>query len=132
MSETEIPTECLYTREDEWVRIENTTVRIGVTDFAQDQLGDIVFVELPAVGDTITRGEPFGTIESVKAASDLFSPVSGTVREVNEALADAPEAVNEGPYEDGWMLSVALSDESELEGLLDAAGYQQYLQEREE
>ena len=104
MADYEIPAELHYTREDEWCRLEGNRVVIGVTDYAQQQLGDIVFVELPAVGTTIERGEPFGVIESVKAVSDLYAPVSGEVVEVNADLGDRPEQVNEDCYGDGWMI----------------------------
>jgi len=131
-SEYDVPSECLYTREDEWVRMEDAVARIGITDYAQDQLGDVVFVELPEVGTRVAQGETFGSIESVKAVSDLFAPISGEVLEVNTALADSPEVVNESCYEDGWMLAIAPSDPEELEGLLSADAYVQFIKERQE
>ncbi|OJF18341.1 MAG: glycine cleavage system protein H [Bacillaceae bacterium G1] len=119
-----IPKELKYTAEHEWVKEEGNRVRIGITDFAQSELGDIVFIELPQVGDAVTAGEPFGSIESVKAVSDLYSPVSGTVVEVNEELEANLEWVNESPYEKGWMIVVELTDASELERLLTAEQYE--------
>jgi glycine cleavage system H protein len=130
VADYEIPAELHYTREDEWCRLEGNRVVIGVTDYAQQQLGDIVFVELPAVGTTIERGEPFGVIESVKAVSDLYAPVSGEVVEVNGDLADRPEQVNEDCYGDGWMIAVAVSDGSDLSEHLDAASYRRHVEER--
>jgi glycine cleavage system H protein len=123
MADYTIPNDLRYSADDEWTRTEGDSVRIGVTDYAQDQLGDIVFVELPEVGDTIEKGSPFGVIESVKAVSDLYAPVTGTVTEINESLADNPEQVNENCYEDGWIVKVKLSDTGELDQLLDAKAY---------
>lgn len=132
MADYEIPEDLLYTKEDEWIRREGDSVVIGVTDFAQSQLGDIVFVELPDVGATTQAGVPFGTIESVKAVSDLFSPLSGEVLSVNEALEDESEKVNESCYGDGWLITLRPSDESEFDTLLDASGYRQSVAERDE
>ncbi len=132
MADYQIPDELLYTHEDEWVRREGDEVLIGVTDFAQNQLGDIVFVELPEVGASTESGTPFGTIESVKAVSDLFAPLSGEVVAINEALEDQPELVNEACYGDGWLIRDRPSDAGELEGLLDAAAYRASASEREE
>ncbi len=112
-----------YSKEHEWVRVEGNQAVIGITDFAQDELGDIVFVELPAEGAELHANETFGTVESVKTVSDLFAPVSGKVVRVNGALEDTPEHVNSSPYENGWMVVVEMSNPSELEGLLDANGY---------
>ncbi|MDQ0188491.1 glycine cleavage system protein GcvH [Alicyclobacillus cycloheptanicus] len=120
---SELPGNLKYSKEHEWVRVEGSKAYIGITDFAQDELGDIVFVELPAVGTQVTAGETFGTVESVKTVSDLFAPVSGKVVEVNQALEDAPEKVNQSPYEDGWMIVVEMSNADELSALLDAQGY---------
>ena len=114
----EVPDDCRYQETHEWARRDGDTARVGITDFAQDELGDVVFVELPAVGDELERGSEFGVIESIKAVSDLYAPVSGEVTAVNEALFDAPELVNESPFEDGWMLEVALADEGDLDALL--------------
>lgn len=119
----EHPADLMYSVEHEWIRKEGTTGEIGITSFAAEQVGDIVFVELPAVGTTITQGMPFGVIESVKAVSELFAPVSGKVVEVNEALADAPEGVSEAPYGSGWLIKVTLSNPAELDNLMDVAGY---------
>lgn len=117
------PDDLFYTKEHEWVRFEGQTARIGITDFAQSELGDIVFVELPDVDAEIRLGETFGTVESVKTVSDLYAPVSGKVIEVNEELTDAPEKVNEEPYSGGWMIVVQLSSDGR-DGLLTAAQYQ--------
>ena len=104
-----IPKDLRYTQEHEWVKVEGNKVRVGITDFAQNELGDVVFVELPEVGDTVTINEPFGSVESVKTVSELYSPVSGTVVEANEVLSDSPEFVNESPYENAWMIVIELS-----------------------
>lgn len=130
MSDTEIPSELRYTREDEWCRIEGNRIVVGVTDYAQQQLGDIVFVELPAVGTAVEKGEPFGVIESVKAVSDLYAPVSGEVVEINAGLVDHPENVNEDCYADGWMIAIESSDPAEVGELLDAASYRKHVEER--
>jgi glycine cleavage system H protein len=132
VADYDIPQELRYTREDEWVRIEGERVVLGVTDYAQQQLGDVVFVELPAVGATIERGEPFGVVESVKAVADLFGPVSGRVVEANAVLADQPELVNQDCYGDGWMLVVEPDDPGEIEDLLVAAAYRQHVKDRTE
>ena len=121
----EIPDECGYLETHEWARREGDVVRVGITDFAQDELGDVVFVELPDVGDTLEREAEFGVIESIKAVSDLYAPVSGEVTAVNEELFDAPELVNEAPFGDGWMLEVDPDDEeAALDALLSAADYE--------
>jgi glycine cleavage system H protein len=132
VADYEIPGSLRYTREDEWARVEGDRVTIGVTDYAQKQLGDVVFVELPAVGKTVEQGEPFGVIESVKAVADLYAPLSGEVVEVNGELAGQPEIVNGDCYGDGWMVVISPSDPSELEGLLDAAAYAAHVEERSE
>ena len=126
-----IPANLSYTDTHEWVRLENSEAVLGITDYAQHSLGDITYVELPAVGDTLTQGAEMGTVESVKAASDLFSPVSGTVTAINEELANHPELVNQAPYEGGWMVRVALSGQPAglPAGLLDAAAYEKLCQE---
>ncbi len=118
-----IPANLKYTEEHEWILMEGKLGKIGITDHAQDELGDVVYVELPEVGDKVVSGETFGSVESVKAASDLFAPVSGTVVEVNEALNDSPELVNKSPYDDGWMIVVEVEDESELADLLTPEEY---------
>jgi glycine cleavage system H protein len=117
------PENLKYTKEHEWVLIEGDVATVGVTEFAQSELGDIVFVEIETEGETLAKDEVFGTIEAVKTVSDLFMPLSGEVIEVNAGLQDTPEVVNEAPYEGGWMVKIKLSDTSELEGLLDAAAY---------
>ncbi len=118
-----VPTDLRYTKDHEWVRVAGDVATIGITKFAADQLGDIVFVELPAVGTALEQFATFGVVESVKAVSDLFAPVSGTVTETNEALASRPELVNSDPYGAGWMLRVRIADPAQVDALLDAAGY---------
>jgi glycine cleavage system H protein len=124
-----IPSDLKYSREHEWIRVEGNLATIGITDYAQEELGDIVNVELPDEGDEIHKDEAFGAVESVKASSEVFSPVSGKIVEVNEPLLDAPEMINEDPYDEGWMVKVELSDSSELDELMDAAAYEQYIKE---
>ena len=130
MADLEIPTDLRYSLEDEWVRPEDGRVVIGITDYAQDQLGDIVFVELPDVGASFAKGESFGVVESVKAVSDLFAPIGGKVVEVNGELADQPERVNDSCYGDGWILAFAPSDPSEIDALLDSDGYRKHVDDR--
>jgi glycine cleavage system H protein len=122
-----IPKDLKYTEEHEWISIENNLGKIGITDYAQDELGDVVYVELPEVGDKVVKGEAFGSVESVKAASDLFAPVSGTVVEVNEALDDNPELVNKSPYDDGWMIVVEVEDDT-LDDLLTPGEYEEQVE----
>ena len=117
------PEDCQYTKEHEWVRLEDGIAVVGITDYAQDHLGDVVFVELPDVGTEVTQFEPFGVIDSVKASSELYAPLSGEVEAVNDALTDQPELVNQAPYGEGWMIKVRPADLAEVEQLLDAAGY---------
>lgn len=117
------PDDLRYSKEHEWVRVEDSHATIGISSFAADELGDIVFIELPEVGSSLTQFGTFGVVESVKAVSDLFSPVSGTVAEVNEALRDAPELLNSDPFGEGWIARVKLSDPSELDALMDADAY---------
>lgn len=119
----EHPADLKYSVEHEWIRVDGDTGVVGITSFAAEQVGDIVFVELPAVGTAITQGKPFGVIESVKAVSELFAPVSGEVIEVNTALADAPEGVGEAPYGDGWLVKVKVANPAELDNLMDVAAY---------
>jgi glycine cleavage system H protein len=126
------PEDLQYTRDHEWARVQGNRVTVGITDFAQDQLGDVVYVEFPDVGDVIKKGEAFGVVESTKAVSDLFAPVSGKVVEVNSPLADAPETVNEDPYEEGWMIVVEISDPKELAELMDAPTYRKFVEEEQE
>lgn len=120
-----IPAELRYSENHEWVRVEGNRAVIGITDFAQNELGDIVFVELPAVGDAVRAGDSFGSVESVKTVSELYAPVSGQVVEVNEALNDAPERVNKAPYGDGWLIVVELADAAELDKLWSADKYKE-------
>jgi glycine cleavage system H protein len=123
IDELKIPGDRRYTKDHEWAQREGALVRVGITDYAQDALGDVVFVELPAVGASFEAGQEFGTVESVKAVSELFMPVAGEVVAVNEALADAPEKVNQDPYHEGWMLQVKPADASAVEALMDPAAY---------
>ena len=129
MADTQIPADLHYSAQDEWARSEGDRVTVGITDYAQQQLGDVVFVELPAVGSAVTREAAFGVIESVKAVSDLYAPVSGEVIAVNEALTARPELVNEDCYGEGWMLVIRPSGDATA-GLMDAAGYAKYVEER--
>lgn len=124
-----IPKELRYTKEHEWVKAEDGTVRIGITDFAQAELGDIVFVELPEVGDEIKADEPFGSVESVKTVSELYAPISGKVTAVNEELNDSPEFVNESPYEKAWMVIIDPSDSEAVEKLMTAEQYEEMTNE---
>jgi glycine cleavage system H protein len=125
-----IPADLKYSKSDEWVKVEGATATTGVTDYAQGQLSDIVYVELPALGATIKQGKPWGSVESVKAAADVNLPLSGTVTAVNEALKDKPETVNSDPYGAGWMVKFTITNASELSGLMDAAAYTKYCEER--
>ncbi len=122
-----VPAGLKYTSDHEWVKVDGGLAIIGITDYAQGELGDVVFVELPEAGAEITKGESFGTIEAVKAVADLFSPASGEIVELNEALEDAPETVNQDPYNAGWMVKIKLSDASELDDLMDAAAYEKHI-----
>jgi glycine cleavage system H protein len=128
----EFPEDLKYTKEHEWVLIEGGTATVGITDYAQDQLGDIVFVELPAVGDKVSKEDAFGVVESVKAVSDIYAPLSGKVIEVNDDLPDDPEMLNEDPYGDGWIIRIELTDPDEIEDLMTAAEYEQYVAEEKE
>ena len=125
------PDDLRYTREHEWARKKGPNVVVGITEYAQDQLGDVVYLELPDVGDPVKRGESFGVVESTKAVSELFAPISGKVVEVNDPLTDAPETVNDDPYEEGWMVVVEPSDPEELDLLMDAKAYQVFVDEQE-
>jgi len=124
-----VPSELKYSKEHEWVKIEGNTVTIGITEYAQSELGDIVFVELPETDDDIDEGESFGSVESVKTVSELYAPVSGKVVETNDELEDSPEFVNESPYEKAWMVKVELSDESQLDELMSADQYSEMIGE---
>jgi glycine cleavage system H protein len=126
MAELKIPSDLKYASSDEWVRLDGETVTIGVSDYAQDQLNDIVFVELPDVGRDLKKGEAFGVVESVKAASDIYTPVGGSVVEVNTALQDEPELINNDPYGRGWIVKIRVSDASGMDALMDADAYRGY------
>ena len=132
MADYDFPEELSFTNEDEWVRDEGDHVVLGITDYAQDQLGDIVFVELPEVGSSVSKGETFGVIESVKAVSDLYSPVSGEIASVNSILEDRPEVINEDCYGDGWIIEIAEVDSADLDALLDAQAYRERIDRRSE
>ncbi|HEY9559767.1 MAG TPA: glycine cleavage system protein GcvH [Anseongella sp.] len=119
------PEDLKYTRDHEWVKVEGDTAVVGITDFAQSELGDIVFVDIPSVGDTVAKDEVFGTVEAVKTVSDLFMPLSGEVLELNEQLDANPELVNQDPYGKGWMVKIHMTDASETGQLLDASGYKE-------
>lgn len=123
-----IPADLKYTHDHEWVRVDGDKAIVGITDFAQGELGDVVFVEIETEGETLSKGETFGTVEAVKTVSDLFMPISGEVTEINEALADQPELVNKDPFGAGWMIKVNITNPSELEGLLSAEDYQKMLE----
>jgi len=123
------PEDLLYTKDHEWAKKTDKTVRVGITSFAVEQLGDVTQIEFPEVGDAITRGEVFGAVESVKSVSDLFAPVSGTVKQINEQLNDTPEQVNDSPYQDGWLIDVEITDPEQMNNLLSAADYQALLDE---
>ena len=124
-----VPSEFKYSKEHEWVKVEGNTATIGITEYAQGELGDIVFVELPDVDDEINEGDTFGSVESVKTVSELYAPVSGKIVETNDELEDSPEFVNESPYEKAWMVKVELSDESQLDELLSAEHYSEMIGE---
>lgn len=118
-----------YSKDHEWVEVDGSRARIGITDYAQESLGDIVFVELPQVGDELAAGDSFGVVESVKSASDVYAPVGGRVVAVNEALLDAPQDINADPYGKGWMIELELSDPGEVESLMDAGAYRELVKE---
>jgi glycine cleavage system H protein len=124
------PASYRYTKEHEWISLEGTIGTVGITDYAQNSLGDIVYVDAPKVGDTVTAHQTFGSVESVKAVSDLYSPVSGTVTAVNDELKNSPDKINETPHE-AWIIKVELSDPSQFEGLLDAAAYEAFIAEEQ-
>lgn len=125
----EFPEDLKYTREHEWVSIDGSVATIGITDHAQEQLGDVVFVELPAVGDRVEKADAFGVVESTKAVSDVYAPLSGEVTEVNDDLPDNPELINEDPYGDGWMVKITLGDQADLEDLMTADEYRKFIEE---
>ena len=128
----EIPEGLKYSKEHEWVATEESLATVGITDYAQDQLGEVVYIELPAVGDKVSKDDPFGVVESVKAVSDIYAPISGTVTEVNQELIESPEMVNEDPYGDGWLIKVKITDMSDLEDLMDAEEYGELLAREKE
>jgi glycine cleavage system H protein len=132
VADYEFPEDLRYSKDDEWARPEAARVVVGITDYAQKQLGDIVYVELPVVGTTLHQGDVFGVVESVKAVSDLYAPVSGEVVEINPDLGSRPETVNEDCYGDGWMIALAVDDPAEVDDLLDAAAYARHVEERGE
>jgi glycine cleavage system H protein len=123
------PTDYRYTKQHEWVKVQGDAATIGITDYAQHELGDVVFVEMPKVGTNLVAGSSFGTVESVKAVSEIYSPVSGEVVETNPALADAPEKINTDPHNSAWLIKVKLADPKEVSSLMDAAAYQAYISE---
>jgi glycine cleavage system H protein len=125
----EFPEELKYTEEHEWVMVEEDLAVVGITDFAQDALGDVVFVELPEVGTTVEAGKAFGVVESVKAVSDVYAPLTGTIEEINDDLIDAPEIINTSPYEDGWMVKIRMAEASDADELMDAEAYQALIAE---
>ena len=127
LNELNLPEDLKYAEDHEWVNLTGDIAKIGISDYAQDQLGDIVFVELPGVGDSFAKGDEFGTLESVKAVSELYMPVGGEITAINEALEDAPEMVNDDPYGEGWMIEIKVSDASETEALMDKDGYLEVL-----
>jgi len=126
------PGDCLYTKEHEWIKVKGDIGVIGITDYAQESLGDIVFVDLPEIGEQYDAGDPFGTVESVKAVSDIYSPATGEVVEVNEKLKEEPEKLNEDPYGEAWLIKIKIANPGELEGLLTAEKYTQYIKEEAE
>ena len=121
------PEDLRYTKEHEWARVEDGTVRVGITHYAQDALGDIVYVDLPSPGTEVSAGQPFGEVESTKSVSDIYSPLTGTITERNARLEESPDLVNQDPYGDGWMVLIEATNTSELEGLLSAAQYQEFI-----
>jgi len=124
------PEENLYTKDHEWLLVQGETATVGITDFAQHELGDVVYVDLPEVGDTFEANEPFGSVESVKAVSEIFCPVSGEIVEVNKKLEESPELVNQSPHQNAWMIKIHITNQGELGELLSASEYEEYLQEQ--
>lgn len=123
-----IPEELRYTKDHEWVRTDGDTATVGITNHAQGELGDIVFVEFPDMGDTVSKDDPFGTIEAVKTVADLFAPVSGEVTEMNQTIEDEPDLVNSDPYGDGWLVKISMSDTGELDTLMSASDYKAFIE----
>ncbi len=130
MADLKFPEELKFAKSDEWLRVEGDSATIGLSDYAQEQLNDVVYLELPEVGDSIAKGDTFGTVESVKAASDLYMPVSGTITEVNSALEDEPELINSDPYGAGWILKIKLDGDPDTGDLMDAGAYKAYCEDR--
>lgn len=124
----EIPEELRYTEDHEWVKLTDGEAQYGITDYAQEELGDIVYIELPAVGEEVEKGDMIGVVESVKTVSDLYAPITGTIKEVNEALEGAPETINEDPYGDGWIVTIEYGDKSEYEYLMDAEEFKLHIE----
>ena len=130
MAEIKTPSDLKYTKNDEWLKIEGDTATIGISDYAQDALNDIVYVEFPDVGATLKQGATFGVVESVKAASDIFMPIGGTVTDVNKSLEDNPETINTDPYEKGWLIKIKVTDAAEASSLMDSAAYIEFCKNR--
>ncbi|MEK6562099.1 MAG: glycine cleavage system protein GcvH [Candidatus Binatota bacterium] len=126
----EYPEGLKFTKEHEWVLVEDQVAIIGITEYAEQELGDVVYVELPEVGEKIVKDDPFGAVESVKAVSDIYAPVSGTVVEVNDALPDSPETINDDPYGDGWLIKVEMTDKDDLKDLMSAEEYAEYVEQQ--
>lgn len=126
-----IPEGLKYTKEHEWIRIEGESAFVGITDYAQDQLGDVVMAELPAVGSAVKKNESLGVVESVKSVSDIFSPITGTIQDKNDAVLESPSLINEDPYGEGWLVKIKISNLAELEDLMDAAAYKNFLEQSE-
>lgn len=126
-----VPTDCRYTKEHEWIKLEGAMGTVGITDYAQHELGDVVFVELPKIGAKIAAGQSFGTVESVKAVSEIYSPVSGEVAETNAVLGNEPEKINQDPHGAAWLIKIKLANPSEVNSLMDAAAYQAYIAEKQ-
>lgn len=122
-----IPKELKYTEDHEWVRLEGDNATFGITDYAQGELGDVVFLELPSADDEIKQGEAFGSIEAVKTVADLFAPLSGKVIEANASLEDSPEKINQNPYGEGWLVKIRIADQTEIDGLMDAGAYEEHI-----
>ncbi|MGH7771056.1 MAG: glycine cleavage system protein GcvH [Candidatus Binatia bacterium] len=128
----EFPERLKYSKEHEWVLVEEHIATVGITEYAQQELGDIVYVELPEVGEKVVKDDPFGAVESVKAVSDIYAPISGTVLEVNDALPESPETINEDPYGDGWMIKAEMTDKDDLKDLMSAEEYAEYVEQQKE
>lgn len=125
----DIPDDLKYSEDHQWVQLEDDIALVGISDFAQEQMGEIIFLELPEVGDQLQSGKPYGVVESAKMASDLYAPVSGEIVEINDELPDNPEVINSSPYEEGWMIKIKLIDPSELDDLFDAASYEEMIED---